>query len=460
MTQYIAAIDLGTSHITGVVGKKNSDGTFLISAAETMPTPGCIVRGNITNLGVTADSIVKITDKLEAHLGDGFTINSYYVGAGGQSLQTVDYTVSKEIAADATVTQQDIDDLEELCRLYKIQKKNFQLIDAIKTVYYADGNKVSNPIDVSCLKLEARYKLVIGDERILPNIGKTFKDRASKEVAGVLITPLTLADAMMSDDEKKLGCALVSFGAGVTTVTVYKENVLLGISVIPFGGNDITNDISAVEQLTDTVSEKLKTQNGSVLNPDIENAQPITVEMEGATPEISPNDLNAIIEGRAREIIHNVRAGIAAMIDPKALSSGIIITGGGAELENIAQLVKEICGAKTRLSAIRSNYFNTGDDTRLGNLVYMPAISIMLKGTENCVVAPVVVEEKPVVAIEPQTSSEVVISPHFDKKDTPKQPKWTEKKSKKEKKKPWWGMKDLFADVLDEEKEGDNEQKY
>lgn len=400
MTDFIVAIDLGTAHFTGIVGEKHANGMFSIVAYETEDPDSCMRRGIIYNRDNTAVHVGNLLKKLESHLKGDF-IDKVYVGIGGQSLRTIDHVETKEIAEGAAVTQEDVDALKKQCEAYRPDLKDVLAI--VPAVYYLDGRKDSHPVGVPCKRFEARYKLIVGRSSIRRDIEKSISELAGKEIAGILVSPLALADAMLSTEEKELGCALVDFGAGVTSVSVFKNGDLLNVSVIPMGGHLITRDIRSL-QLTEAEAEKLKIESGSAILQKESEEEMIRIDMEGADRKIALKDLHAIIEGRTREIVENVYARIHEVAELKSLGSGIVITGGASELKNLSEQVREKCKVKVRYSAIRSGLVRGADDM-LGNPQYMTAISLMLKGTEACITHPVAVfpeveQEEPVVVEE------------------------------------------------------------
>jgi len=409
MTDYIVAIDLGTSHITGIVGKKVEGGKFEIVATEVATSDSCILRGNVHNTKSTGDAVARIVDKLENHLA-GDHIDRVYVGLGGQFLRTVEHVETKEIEDGATVLDADMDALRRQCEQYKPDDVSLDVIDVVSPVYYVDGNRDNNPEGVSCKRLEARYKLIVGPSSLRRNINMSIKDHARKEVAGIIITPLALADAVLSKQDKDLGCALIDFGAGVTSVTIYKDGILKNLSIIPFGGNLITRDITTVLNLTEDTAEKVKIEYGSaILKKDEEDKM---IELDSAESKISLNNLNVIIEGRVREIIGNVLARINDAVDIKLLGAGIIIAGGVSELSGLDELLKDK-SKKVRFSTVRAELIQ-GSEDMLGNPVYMQAIALMLKGTKQCVYAPPVVD----------VTEEVITTPEEPK---PPKRKWFKK---------------------------------
>jgi len=383
MTDYIVAIDLGTSHITGVVGAKSETGVFSVVACEKEFSNLCVRRGNINNLEETAKCVGSLLKKLEAALNGG-VIEKIYVGVGGQSLHTIDHVEKKEIGEDAAVSESDLDELKRRCDNFKPDL--LDVLNVAQPIYYLDGRREKSPVGVPCKHLEARYKLIVGRTSIRREIHRSIEERAGKKVAGIIVTPLALSDALLSEQEKELGCALVDFGAGVTSVSVFKNNELTSVSVIPLGGNLITRDLVTL-QLTESLAEKLKKEHGSAILRKEDDDTNITVNIEETVRIISVNDFNAVTEGRAKEITENVYARISAVTDLKALGAGIVLTGGASELKRLPEMLMEKCKIKVRHSIIKEGLI-AGDDDMLGNPLFMAALSIMLKGTAQCVQQP------------------------------------------------------------------------
>ena len=382
MSDYIVAIDLGTSHITGIVGEKKTDGKFSIVAYEAVETDTCLHRGIIYNSDNTTTHIGNLLRKLEGRLKGNF-IDKVYVGVGGQSLRTIDHIETMEIADGAPVTEADIAALKQRCEKFKPDIGD--VIGVAPPVYDMDGRKDMEADGVLCKQLEAHYKLVVGRAMIRFSINNCIEAIPEKELAGILVAPLALADAVLSPTDKELGCVLVDFGAGVTSVTIYKGGTLQHLCVIPLGGKLITRDLTS-RQLSEADAEKLKRGKGSsaILQKEDENER-VIIAMEGAKDrEMKLSDINVIIEARAKEIVENVDAQICKVIDYSQLGEGIVLAGRAAELTNLSELLKEKSGVKTRFSTIQNGLVE-GADEMLGNPLYMMAISLMLKGTEPCV---------------------------------------------------------------------------
>ena len=436
MADYIAAIDLGTSHLTGIVGEKNADGTFSIIACETVETGNCLQRGIIYNSDNTAKHVGELIQKLESRL-KGDYIDKIYVGVGGQSLRTIDHEEAMDIPDGTPVTNEDIAFLKEKCLKYKPDLAD--VLGMAPAVFYHDGHKETKPVGVLCKRFEAHYKLVVGRTSIRNTIKNSIEAIGGKELAGIIVSPLALADAVLSPNDKELGCALVDFGAGVTSVSIYKNGDLLHLCVIPFGGKLITRDLTTL-QLTETVAEQLKKEKGSAtVRKEDENEQ-IQIEMEGADREIKLNDMNAVIEGRAKEIVENVYVRICDVIELKQLGAGIVLAGCASELTYLPELMKVKCNVKVRPSVIQKGLVQDSGEM-LGDPMYMMAISLMLKGTKPCVSQ----RELSVSDDESETTNKDGKKESLKDRTGKKTPK---EKPPKPPKEPGMGLKDRFKGIF------------
>lgn len=385
-TDFIAAIDLGTSHIAGIIGSKNSAGVFSILAYEMENSASCIRRGTIYNVEESANRIKRLLLKLENKIG-GAKISQVYVGIGGQSIRSIDHVVAKS-PKEGIVTQQDLDELKDECERF-----NPEMLDVLSSVspnYFLDGKQEPNPVGVLASRIEAHYKLIVARPSVRRNIVTSISDRAKKDIANIIVSPLALADVALSDDEKDLGCALIDFGAGVTSLSVYKNNRLEELVIIPFGSNLITRDIMSLH-IVESEAERLKVTYGSAVS---NKENDYTIKLNAAegmgAREVSLSDLNIIIESRMKEILENVHACLDRTGLKESLGAGIIITGGGAFLKNLPEAIRDIFEMDVRIGTLRKGIIE--NSSFANNPELMVAISLLLQGTENC--AQVIIEEE------------------------------------------------------------------
>lgn len=400
-TDFIAAIDLGTSHMVGMVGTKNASGALTIVAYEVEKSEMSMRRGCVYNVEDTAYKINALLKKLENKL-DGAKIAKVYIGLGGYSIRTVDHLVSKVLGAEMEVTESVLNALHEECCSYHPSKLDVLGISA--PVYFLDGREESAPLGIACSRIEARYKLIVARPLLRRSIEKTIAERIKREIPQVLVSPVALADLVLTDREKEQGGILIDFGAGVTSVSAYKHGKLQMLYVLPFGSHLITRDIMSL-RVSDVEAERLKRTYGNAQINREDEQQPIGVNRldESGMHEMKLIDLNEIVEARAREIIENVYARLADEGITKEPNYTVVITGGGANLKNMREAVSARFNMEVRYASIRRDFIESGEMIA-NNPEYTMAAALLLAGKENCAFRqpePVFVKPEPVKAKEP-----------------------------------------------------------
>ncbi|MDR0429163.1 MAG: cell division protein FtsA [Tannerellaceae bacterium] len=382
-TNYIAAIDLGSSLIVGVLGKRNDNGTYIVVACETDDSANFIRRGMIYNVEQAAHQIRSLFKKLENRI-PGERIVRTYVGVGGQSIRSIDHVVVKSLGADGEVTEDVIKNLDKECLGFKPDA--LEMLAIAPPTYYLDGNLEMNPVGVPCSRIEARYKLIVCRPSLKRHIMNSIAVRAKIEIIDTFVSPLTLSDVVLGEDDKELGCALIDFGAGVTSLTVFKQKCLVSMCVIPLGGNLITKDITSLS-IVAVEAERLKRTYGDALF-EKDDETPIQVNaINGMGPrQISLSSLNEVVQARVQEILENVYARLEETGMMDSLGAGIVITGGGASLKNLDKAVSAKFKMGVRQASIRKGYIEKS--TMVIEPEYSVAISLMMKGDKNCIYVP------------------------------------------------------------------------
>ena len=390
-TNFIAVVDLGTAHMVGMVGAKDAAGIMTIIAHEIEDSATSIRRGGVYNVEEAASKIKRLILKLNNKL-EGAKIGKVYVGIGGQSLRTIDHSVFKVLGAEGVVTTEIIENLYKECR-------NFHpdMLDVLATVsptYFVDDKQEDNPVGIPCNRIEARYKLVVGRPSLKRYVINSILERAGIEIAEIIVSPLALANVVLSEDEKNLGCAMIGFGAGTTSLTVFKGGKLVGLSVIPLGSHLITRDIVSL-RLVESEAERVKVTYGSAL---VEKDNDATIQVSSAEGlglrEIKLAELNNIVEARMKEILENVFARLEAMEIASELGAGIVISGGGAALKNLPTAIKDRLNVDVRYASIRKGLVQN-DDMLIGRTEYTTAIGLLKQGSQNCAVYTPPVTETP-----------------------------------------------------------------
>ncbi len=377
-TDFIAAIDLGTSHIIGMVGVKNAAGALSVIAYEDESSEACVRRGCVYNVDKTAMKIRRLIGKLENKLG-GSKIGKVYVGLNGLSLRSIDHNVSKSLGADGVVTKEVLDSLRQECDKYRSDAM-MDVLSAVSPVYYLDNKQVANPLGLSGGRIEARYKLIVGRPSLKGNIKQSF-ERANVGIAGFVISALSLGDILLSERDKEQGCALIEFGAGVTTLTVYERGSLANLSVVPFGGDLITRDIESLG-VSAQEAERLKTTYGC--EDKQKEVQVVSKTNDGT--KITLKELYNVVEAREREIVENVNACLKR-VNAGPLDAGVIITGGAANLKGLWDMVHSVFKMKVREPFLRINWI-ANDEPGVSDSLYFVALSILSRGTVNCAILP------------------------------------------------------------------------
>lgn len=366
-TDFIAAIELGSSKITGVAGKKNSDGSIQVLAYAREDSSSFIRKGVIYNLDKTAQSLTSIINKLEGMLNN--SIAKVYVGMGGQSIRTVRNVVSRDLDAETIISQELIDSISD--ENLEIPLIEMDILDVAPQEYKIGNNLQADPVGVAGSHIEGRFLNIVARSSLKKNLERCF-EQARIEIADLKISPLVTADAVLTESERRSGCALIDFGADTTTLSVYKNNMLRFLTVLPLGGNSITRDITTL-QMEEEEAERLKVTYGDAILEEEEGEEPATCSLEDGGRTLELSRLNNIIEARTEEIIANVWNQLQISGYDDKLLAGVIITGGGANLKHIDEVLRK----RSKIEKLRFAKFPR-------NAVHADAPDIIKKdGTQN-----------------------------------------------------------------------------
>ncbi len=353
----IAAIDIGTTKIVAVVGQKDDNGRVHIVGIEKVPSTG-VKRGVVLNIDETVNAMRDLVYQLESK----YDIKLYdvYVGIAGQHIKSLQNRGYRYIETNFEITQFDVDHLYK--DNFKIPLEAGENILHVFPQDYAVDNEtgVRNPIGMSGRRLEGNYHIVLGRNASVNNIKKCIS-RAGLKLNEMILEPMASSRSVLTDEEKEAGVVLVDIGGGTTDVAVFYDGVIKHTAVIPLGGNVVTSDVKEGCAVLQKQAESLKTQFGSALGDLERDDMVVTIPgIEGwESKEISFKSLAYIIQARMEEIVDYVMFQIEASELYDKLGAGIVITGGGALLRNLNELVKYRTGLEVRLGVpnkhIRSN---------------------------------------------------------------------------------------------------------
>lgn len=376
--EFIVAIELGSSKITGIAGKKNSDGSISILAVVKEDSTSCIRKGVVFNIDKTVLCLTNIIKKLETTLKTN--IARVYVGVGGQSIRSVKNVIIKDLPAETVVTQDMINELMDANRSMTYAEQ--EILDAATQEYKVDALYQLDPVGIPCSRLEGNFLNILWRKTFYKNLNQCL-NKAGVEIAELYLAPLALADAVLTETEKRTGCALIDLGADTTTVLVYYKNILRHLAVIPLGSENITKDITSL-LMEDSQAEQMKLKYASAYtdNSDIDDNKKYPIDQDR---KVDGRKFIEIVESRLQEIIENVFYQIPNEYADK-LIGGIILTGGGSNMPNIEKaFTNQAPTEKIRIAKFVNQNINSNLPEITAHTGTMNTIlGLLAKGDINC----------------------------------------------------------------------------
>ena len=381
---YSVGLDIGTTKIVAIIGRENEYGKIEILGTGKSKSLG-VHRGVVNNITQTISSIQQAVE--QAEVNSGLKIGSVVVGIAGQhirSLQHSDYITrpnSEEVI--------DEDDLDKLCnQVYKlVMLPGEEIIHVLPQEYKVDGqSEIKEPKGMYGGRLEANFHVVVGQVSSIKNIGRCIKS-AGLDLGNITLEPLASAEAVLSQEEKEAGVALIDIGGGTTDLAIFKDGIIRHTSVIPFGGNVITEDIKEGCSIIEKQAELLKIKFGSAWPGENRDNEIVSIPgLRGREPkEITLKNLSKIIHARVVEIVEQVYVEIKNYgheEQKKKLIAGIVLTGGGSQLKHLKQLVEYITGMDTRIGY--PNEHLAGDsDEEVASPLYATAVGLLMNAVDS-----------------------------------------------------------------------------
>lgn len=375
----IVGLDIGTTKVAAIAGRKNEFGKLEILAFGRSESAG-VRHGVVMNIDQCIRSIEQAMMKcLESN--PDLDIGEVYVGIAGQhirSLQTRGDRVRGD--SDDVISKNDID------LLVRDQYKTYvpagdQIIHIIPQEFVVDNTpNVLEPVGMNGVKIGASFHVITGDKNAIRNI-KRCVDKARLRTSDLVLQPLASAAAVMNDEDMEAGVAIVDIGGGTTDMAVFYDGVLKHTAVIPYAGVNITNDIREGLGVLRAQAEQMKVQFGTALPAEANNNAYITIPGLRGLPakEISVKNLSHIIQARMQEILDYVLFHLKQIGLDKKLHGGIILTGGGAQLKHIKQLTEYTTGLGARIG-LPNEHLAGGYAEALQNPMYATCIGLILRG--------------------------------------------------------------------------------
>ena len=376
----IVGLDIGTTKIAAIAGRKNEYGKLEILGFGRANSNG-VQHGMVLNIDQTIKAI-EMALKNCYDSNPNLTIEEVYVGIAGhhiKSLQTRGDIVRQ--ATEEEIRQEEVD------RLIADQYRTYipagdQIIDVIPQEFTVDNfQNIPNPIGYSGVKVGANFHIITGDKNAIRNINRSV-EKAGLVAKDLVLQPLASAAAVMCEQDLEAGVAIVDIGGGTTDLAVFYEGILKHTAVIPFGGENITNDIKNGLGVLKTQAEQMKIQFGSALSDEAKSNAFITIPgLRGMqSKEISVKNLAAIVQARMSEIMDFVSYHLKQVgLDTRLLNGGIILTGGGSQLKHLIQLTEYVTGLNARIG-FPNEHLAGGHIDELTKPMYSTCIGLILKG--------------------------------------------------------------------------------
>jgi len=377
-------LDIGTTKIVAMIGRKNEYGKVEILGVGKSKSLG-VHRGVVNNITQTIQSIQQAVQEAETAASE--KIEGVTVGIAGQhirSLQHSDYITraNSELVIDETDIDRLINQVHKLVML-----PGEEIIHVLPQEFKVDGQaEISEPIGMYGGRLEANFHVVVGQVSSIRNIGRCVKS-SDLELEGITLEPLASANAVLSQEEKEAGVALIDIGGGTTDLAVFKDGIIRHTAVIPFGGNVITEDIKEGCSIIEKQAELLKMKFGSAWPGENKDNEIVSIPgLRGRDPkEITLKNLSKIIHARVVEIIEQVYVEIKNYgheEQKKKLIAGIVLTGGGSQLKHLKQLVEYITGMDTRIG-YPNEHLAGGSDDEIASPLFATAVGLVMDGLQR-----------------------------------------------------------------------------
>jgi len=367
---FVVGIDFGTSKIVGLMGRKNEQGVITILASESIPSDNCVKYGVVYNIDEAAGKVKKLISLLENK--SGRKIGKVYVSINGKSLRAMEYTISRNLGYDTEITFSITDRMEQEARQNKPEfLTNYSVV---APEIFLDEKYEEDFMGKSASKIEARYRLIVGRPNIKTNLIKCITEKNRLEIAGFIVGPLASGAVVLDEADKEAGCVLIDFGAGTTTLSIYKEGLLRSMVVIPFGGRTITKDIKELGFI-EAAAESYKIKYGRVGKD--KNRQVVS------NSEVDVKELNKVIQLRQEEIVLNIINQIKESGYMGQLDAGIIMIGGASQMSGLAEFLEDKTQMKVKKGSAKRLYINNVSDILL-NPIYTQCLGLLLFANENC----------------------------------------------------------------------------
>ncbi len=379
--EFIVGLDIGTTKICVLVGRKNEHGKIEIVGIGKSDSHG-VMRGVVSNIDKTVDAIKKAVK--EAEDSSGVEIKNVYVGIAGQHIRSMQHR--GQVLRDNAETEITIDEIKKMIQDSRrlAVPAGDRIIDSLPQEFIVDNELgIKDPVGMCGAKVEADFHIITGQVSAIQNIRKCI-EKAGLNLVEMFLEPHASSCAVLSEDEKEAGVALVDIGGGTSDIAIFQDGIIRHTCVIPFGGNIITEDIKDGCQVMRAHAELLKVRFGSALEQETQDNQVVSIPgLRGKDPrEISVRNLSRIIQARMEEMIEMIDAEIMSSGYKHKLIAGIVLTGGGSYMKHLVQLVQFKTGMDARIGLPTEHLASVKVD-QLKHPMFSTGVGLILKGIED-----------------------------------------------------------------------------
>ena len=380
-SEIVVGLDIGTTKIVVIVGRKNEHGKLEVLGMGKSESIG-VSRGVVSNIDKTVQSIKTAVEDAENKAG--VDIKVVNVGIAGQHIKSLQHRgIKVRHNVDDEISQNDINALiDDMYKLVMLPGE--EIIHVLPQEYIIDNEQgIKDPIGMAGVRLEANFHIITGQIAAAKNIFKCVH-KAGLEVDDLILEPLASSEAVLSEEEKEAGVALVDIGGGTTDIAIFQDGIIRHTAVIPFGGNAITEDIKEGCGIIKNQAELLKIKFGSALASESKENEIVSIPgLRGRDPkEISLKTLAQIIQARMEEVIENIYYEIKNSGYENKLICGIVVTGGGSQLKHISQLLEYVTGMDTRIG-YPNEHLAKGNSEEMTSPMFATGVGLVIKGFDT-----------------------------------------------------------------------------
>lgn len=378
---FSVALDIGTTKICVLIGQRDKHGKIEILGHGRVESQG-VLRGVVSNIEKTVRGINEALQKAQRKAG--IPVNRLHVGIAGQHIKSIQHRgILTRDNSHEEISDKDIQSL--IADMYKLQlPPGERIIHIFPQEFTVDSEQgIVDPRGMSGVRLEANFHIVTGQITAIQNLERCIV-KSDLKVDDIILEPVASGNAVLSEEEKEAGVALVDIGGGTTDLTIFQEGIIRHTAVIPFGGNAITKDIKEGASIMPDRAEKLKIRFGSAMASEVFDNTIISIPgLKGHEhKEISEKNLARIIQARVEEILDYVMGEIKRAGYQRKLTAGIVLTGGGAMLRHIDLLTAYHTGMTTRIGQPVDHLAN-GYTEELTSPAYSTALGLLIHGLEK-----------------------------------------------------------------------------